>query len=295
MIKSMSILKLKGFIMKEKNSKTGLIVFLVALVVCIGAAVYIGKTLYERWEEQKAYEELKNQVATTTEKKEEVVISTEFTGEMDGAAVDIPDDVLNDAKDNPVDFEKLQSYNKELVAWVRVPNTNIDYPVGRHEGEDQSYYLSHDMYQDEAYAGCIYMEDINSPDFTDPNTIFYGHNMKNGSMFKTLHLFEDKKFFDKQRYFYVYTPGHILIYEIFAAYDVDDIYIPGAYNFCSTDEDFQRYLDDIMTMRSMGANMIDGLELDLTDRILTMSTCIGGQPDRRYLVQGVLRDDVESK
>ena len=122
--------------------------------------------------------------------------------------------------DIPVDFEALQAENPDIYAWITIPGTNVDYPILQLEG-DNGYYLNHSVDGAGSIAGAIFTEDYNSKDFTDPNTIIYGHNMKNGSMFRTLHNYSDREFFDNNRDITIYMPDKILHYTIFAAYLYD--------------------------------------------------------------------------
>ena len=78
------------------------------------------------------------------------------------------------------------------------------------------------MYKGDRFAGCIYTESGNSKNFTDPNTVVYGHNMRNGSMFQNLHYYEDPEFFEQNPFVYIYTEDKIRIYEVFASYIYDD-------------------------------------------------------------------------
>lgn len=105
--------------------------------------------------------------------------------------------------DIPVDFEALQAENPDIYAWITIPGTNVDYPILQREG-DNGYYLNHSVDGAGSIAGAIFTEDYNSKDFTDPNTIIYGHNMKNGSMFRTLHNYSDREFFDNNRDITIY-------------------------------------------------------------------------------------------
>lgn len=276
--------------MEEKKSKLPIVLLCIAaLIICVVCAVYVGVTLYTRYAENKDYEQLKKEVVTLEE-----VQNATFTGEQDGDAPELPSDVSVDTEKNSVDFDKLTAYNSELVAWIQIPNTQVDYPVARHDEGDQEYYLYHNMYQEPAYSGCIYMENTNAGDFSDNNTILYGHNMKNGSMFRGLHEFENSDFFEENQNIYVYTPGHKLTYQIFAAYTTDATKLTLAYDF-SKQEVYERYIEGVLNIRSMDANIREGVTVTGEDKMITLSTCIGGQPDKRYLVQGVLIDDTETE
>jgi sortase B len=215
----------------------------------------------------------------------EEIETAEFTGEMDGEAAKLKDDFFVDME-NPIDFNVLQEENPDIYAWIRIPDTNIDYPIAQREGDD-SYYLTHDMYQEVRFAGCIYTEDCNSKDFMDPNTLIYGHNMKNGSMFQNLHLFEDEEFFEEHPDVYIYTPDGVLKYTIFAAYTYDNRHIMNSFDF-DDKEVFKEYLEEIFKVRSMDAQIRQNVEVTVEDHIITLATCVGGAPQNRYLVQAVL-------
>ena len=100
--------------------------------------------------------------------------------------------------DNPKNFAKLQKQNPDIHAWISIPGTNIDYPILQ-SGDDtpEDFYLNHGTNKKYLYAGSIYTQRRNSTDFSDPNTVIYGHNMKNGSMFGTLKKYRDVNYFNK--------------------------------------------------------------------------------------------------
>jgi sortase B len=185
----------------------------------------------------------------------------------------------------PVDFDALKEINEEIYAWITVPGTDVDYPVLQ-SSTDDGFYLDHDVNKESAFAGAIYSEQKNAKDFSDPNTVLYGHNMKNGSMFASLHRFEDREFFDENREILVYTPDHIYHYEIFAAYTYDNRHLLNSFDFEDPDV-FRDYLEEIYSIRAMNAFFLDDPIVTNEDKILTLSTC-NGNSEARYLVQGVL-------
>lgn len=185
----------------------------------------------------------------------------------------------------PVDFVELKKKNPDIYAWINVPGTSVDYPVLRREG-DNSYYLNHTVDKKSSVYGSIYTEDYNDKDFADFNTVVYGHNMKNGSMFGTLKKYRDKTFFEQNQYINVYMPGRIMKYQIFAAYVWDNRHILLSLDF--TNEDIREaYINMIFSTRKMNANIDRDLPVTKDDRIITLSTCTGND-EERYLVQGVL-------
>lgn len=283
----------------EKKKKT--VWKIIKWISILGAVGCLGFAGWYRWSEvqtQKEYEALQAQMAEQMEKEQqekeqqytlEEIQGAEFTGEIevDVSAPEIPEGILQEAADNPVDFAQLKEINAELYAWIRIPGTQIDYPVAQHQGEDQSFYLHHDMYQNPRFSGCIYSENLNKQDFTDPVTVLYGHNMKNGSMFQNLHQFRKQEFFDEHQYIYVYTPEKTYIYQIFAVYPYDDRHILKSFDF-SDEQVLADYLKDCQNPHSMEALVRSDVELTTDMPILTLSTCIGGRTEERLLVQAVL-------
>lgn len=260
------------------------------LVTIVGGSGYGCWYYYNAFQQEKEKGKLDQEVKKTTLADIEAL---EFTGIMDGDEPDIPDNIATEDGNNPIDFEKLQSYNEELYAWIYIPNTKIDYPVAQHDGEND-FYLKHNMYGEPEFAGTIYSEKYNKKDFSDVNTVLYGHNMRNGSMFQNLHLFKEADFFDENQYVYIYTPSHRLTYHIFAAYEYDDRHLLNSFDF-SDKKVYASYLEDIFDVRSMSANIRQDENVTEDDKILTLSTCVGGNTSARYLVQAVLIKDEKTK
>ena len=195
--------------------------------------------------------------------------------------------------DNPIDFATLQAQNPDIYAWIKVPGTKVDYAVFRSNDKPEDFYLNHDINGKYKFAGSIYSQMLNSADFTDPNTILYGHNMNNGSMFASLHKFRNADFFNENKYIYVYTPGHILTYTIYSAYRYDNRHILYSFDF-SNQQVFADYIEMTKNPKSTIVNVRQDVEVTAQDRIITLSTCITND-NYRYLVQGVLTDDKKTK
>jgi sortase B len=140
------------------------------------------------------------------------------------------------------------------------------------------------------------MESYNAGDFSDRDTILYGHNMADGSMFAGLHKFEDSSFFAKHKTIYVYTPNSIKTYRIYSAYEYDDRHINNSFNHFIDDDVFQEYIDySLNPTSSLLSNVRKGSKVSINDKLITLSTCTNSRPNNRYLVQGVLIKDEETK
>ena len=248
-----------------------------AALVCAGIGV--SRYLEEAWAGRN-YEALRDQV------KKEIPQPTEApenggTGESKTASESSGKPV-----EIPIDFETLTRENPDVYAWIQIPGTQVDYPILQ-SSEDDSYYLTHTIDGEEKTEGAIYTEQLNNKDFTDPNTVIYGHNMRNESMFGSLHWYEDREFFDENRELTIYLPDKILHYRIFAAYVYDNRHILQSFDFTNKTE-YQGYLDSIFALKSVSNNIDTSAEVGSDDRIVTLSTCNAGRDEERYLVQAVL-------
>lgn len=181
-----------------------------------------------------------------------------------------------------VDFDALAAVNNEVVAWIIVPKTPINYPVLR--GQSNQKYLT--LAYDGSYnsLGSIFMDYRNSADLSDNNTIIYGHNTKNKSMFGSLNDFVNQDVFDAARYIYVFTPEKVAIYEIFSTYITDAYSDSYQLQFDGDDS----YVDFLQKMQSQSL-FKTGVELSGEDKIITLSTCTSSN-DRleRIVVHGKL-------
>ena len=189
-----------------------------------------------------------------------------------------------DAEPKPpidVDFAALKSVNEDVVGWIYVEALdNISYPIV--QGKDNEMYLHQTYEKNYNFAGTLFVDYENSGDFSDCNTLIYGHNMKNGSMFGHLKKFvEDQGLYNKSRYFWILTPDKNYRYEIISAYTTgvdSDTYTL----FKGPGEEFQNYLE---TIRGYSEIQTDPGELTIKDKIVTLSTCTGNE-STRFVVQG---------
>ena len=210
--------------------------------------------------------------------------------ETDGSETEMTEPPLDiEIPEKTLDWDALRKKykNQDIYAWIYIPGTAIDYPVLQHPTDD-SHYLNYNLNGSKGYPGCIYTEKINSKNFTDFNTIMYGHNMRNGTMFASLHYFETQSFFDSYPYIFVYREDQVLVYEVFAAYKRDDKHILYAYDF-ETETGRQEYLDEVLSEEEIARHR--ETELTTNSHILTLSTCIRGEATKRYLVQAKLLNE----
>ena len=177
-----------------------------------------------------------------------------------------------------IDFEKLKKQNSDTVGYIKVKNTNIDYVVV--QTNNNSYYLNHNFKKEKNKAGWIFLDYRNKLDGTDKNTIIYGHNMKDGSMFETLSNVLQKWWYeDSNNYIVTFTTEEkTFMYQVFSTYDIknEDYYIKTKFN---SDNDYEKFLKTIKSR----SNHDYGIELTKDDTILTLSSCLGAGEKRVVL------------
>lgn len=241
----------------EKYVKIGIAVVVVAAVAIVGGILYTGGT-----------------------KGEKSVESQELN--LDG----------NKKKkvDIPVDFDEFKAVNEDVYAFIEIPGTKVSYPIL--QSVDGSVdYLNITMEKTEGLPGSIYTENINSRDFREINTIIYGHDMNDGTMFGSLHNYDDEAFFREHSEIDIYLPDEAIKYNIYAAVVFDDRYLPLSYNF-DTLEGRAQFITDIKAFGQGPAHFNDEFTPTEKDSMITLSTCIGDQPSNRWLIIGV-RDEEE--
>lgn len=274
-------MKPRSVIMSRQNSKKpkkkGDIVLTLALIVAVAVFCFAAYNLFHIYTEYKKGTDEYNHI--------EQMAVTERAPESTEEA--------SDTEQGPqppfdVDFAALQGVNPDVVGWIYIEALDgISYPVV--QGEDNEEYLHTTYEKNYNFAGTIFIDYENSRDFSDCNTLVYGHNMKNGSMFGRLKNFsEDQTTYEKSKYFWIFTPEKDYRYEIISAYTTgvnSDTYTL----FKGPGDEFQEYLD---TIKGYSEIETDDTELTIKDRIVTLSTCTGNDATR-YVVQGRLADSVD--
>lgn len=182
-----------------------------------------------------------------------------------------------------VDFDKLMEMNSDTIGWIRFhPEPSIiNYPVV--QGNDNDLYLHKTFSSNENTLGAIFLDVNNNSDFTDGNSIIYGHRMKDGSMFRQLEEYKEKSFWEDNPYFYIYTPyGTEITYQIYSVGVVEDTADTYTISFAN-DEEFQEFIDYTFST----ADYETGVEVTTDDQIVTLSTCTASSDEHRFVVHGV--------
>lgn len=273
----------------------------VALLVVVGVMAYSWMVTRQAQAEYDRLAEKVNQLQDKLDDNRIMMPEETQTETMETSESMIPEEETESTREDSLaqlgvdpplknlEWEALKQVNPDIYAWICIPGTQVDYPILQHPSDD-SYYLKYNMNGTRGYPGCIYTEKLNEKDFTDFNTVLYGHNMRNQTMFASLHDFEEGDFFANNPYIYVYTKDEVLVYEIFAAWLADDAHILKNNDF-STEQGRAAYLADILKNYSSSGNMRNDLEVTTDSHILTLSTCMKRKPHNRFLVQAVLLNE----
>lgn len=181
-----------------------------------------------------------------------------------------------------INLAALREVNEDVVGWIMIPDTRIQYPIM--QGEDNDFYLKHTWEGEENFAGSVFMEYRNTPDFTDYNTILYAHNMTNGSMFADLKRYSTQQFWAKHPYVYLVSDAGVYRYEVFSSYKAD---IDGSTYGLSFQQEKTRtnFLLDALKNSRIDMAVIP----EMQDRVLTLSTCSGMDYDTRWVVHARLK------
>lgn len=245
----------------------------ILLCVIIGSVSYIGYYYWTQSKNEKIYKEMQKEVIKPERVKET---------DPEVAQAEIP-----------IDFAQLQAQNPDIYAWIQIEGTNINYPIVQ-SAVDNEYYLNHTVEGQEGYPGSIYTENWNTKTFTDFNTVIYGHDMKDGSMFQNLHNYADASYMQQHPQVVIYTPEKKFTYEIFAAVVYDDRHVLHSFDYAFADQR-QAFLDSIYNARNLGNVIREDVSVNTENRIVTLSTCMTGQDDKRFLVEAVLISEEDGR
>jgi sortase B len=182
-------------------------------------------------------------------------------------------------------FKELQALNAEVFAWISVYGTSIDYPVT--QGPDNMKYVNTSAEGQYSLSGSIFLDSDNSKDFSDFNSILYGHHMAKNTMFGDIDLFAEKKVFDSHRYGNMFFDNKDHGLEFFAfvhcdAYDsaIFTAGVEGKYR--------QAYLDGLLEKAMYKRD----INVTVDDNIVLLSTCSSSSTNGRDILAGRLSDEV---
>ena len=228
----------------------------VAVLLILGSGGYLLWNHYNQSRSERIYEELASEAAVSSE---------------------APDVETEEEYESPIDFESLWSINEDVVGWLRIPDTAIDYPI-LHDLESNDTYLYTDIEGNHSPSGSNYLDCDNEADFSDLHNVIYGHHMKDGTMFKDVMKFREQEFLEEHQTAYIYLPDREIEMRPYACLYTDSSGIRRKTKFDS-EEEFQAYVTE-MTKNS-STYVIPDQEIG---RLFSLVTCSYEFDDARTIL-----------
>ena len=206
------------------------------------------------------------------------------------------DDILSDIKvdetqitetktEKMLQLEELKKENNDIVAWLEIPNTKINYPVL--QTSDNEYYMKHNYKKEKSGDGSIFLDKDYNWDIPSSNLLIYGHNNKNGNMFQDLLKYEDENYYKEHPTIQFTTVNEDCTYEIIAVFK-SRVYYKSEQNVfryyffinAENEEEYNYYVDE-----SKKSSLYDtGKTAEYGEQLLTLSTCEYSQEDGRFVI-----------
>ncbi len=259
----------------QKNYKKNLLLVISAALL-IFSIMGMGFRWRDQYNNEKAVDEAR-QIASEAREGEPAVLE-EMHQEED---LDLDIEIEIEAPKEVLPFiQDLQERNPDVVGWIELEGTEIDYPIV--QAEDNDYYLKRDWLGQDNSAGAIFMDFRNDPEGLEErktHTILYGHHRQDGSMFQNLVNYKEEEYFRENPTFEVTDQYGTHTFEIFSVYitTIDFYFIETRF---PEDEDFEGFLDSIIERRKFDTDV----EVTAEDHLLTLSTCTYEYDDARFVV-----------
>lgn len=232
------------------------ILLIIFIIIFISSGIIVGKWYYDTSKTESKYENLAETMIKIENNNEEKV------------------------ENEKIDFDELKKINSDVIGWIKIDNTTINYPIV--QSIDNEYYLKKDIYKEYDQCGSIFMDYKNKINFTDKNTVIYGHHIKKGIMFADLvNIYNGN--LGNNIDIYVTNPEKTMTFKVFSSYETE----PEDYstNTGITEKEFS---DFIKTLKQKSKRAFD-CEFENTDKILTLSTC-NSTGKKRVLVHAALTE-----
>ena len=182
-----------------------------------------------------------------------------------------------------VDFDALRAENPDVIGWLYCPDTPINYPVV--QGTDNAFYLHRRLDGSKNSAGTLFMDYRNADDGSEWNSVIYGHNMNNGSMFGTLTDYEAQAYFDAHPELYWLTPERNYVIQLAAGFTTAaDAELYTA--FCPEEAERAHMIETWLA----DSDFVSGIVPEPRDQLVTCSTCAYDYQNARYVLIGVLKE-----
>lgn len=204
-------------------------------------------------------------------------IQDQYKDNLQGSKAEVADNQVRPQ------FQSLLDINPNIVGWLTIDNTKIDYPIL--QSSDNNHYLDRDYKEDISKSGSVFMDFRNQAESLDKQTIIYGHQMKDGSMFGQLDKFLDEDFFSQNKDFQFDTISESYKVEVFSVYVTTT-----DFNYIETDFSTNEEYVDFIELIKGKSNIPTDIQVTEKDNIITLSTCndLQDPEDGRLVLHGKL-------
>lgn len=241
-----------------KKANPWKIVTVIASIILVGALAALAVIGFSYWQGQNEYAKLRN-----------------------GAGLNVDD--ANGLAKMSADWDTLRAENPDVVGWVNMPNTPIDYPVV--QGKDNEFYLNHSFSGEQnwlATYGTIFLDCTNNAQFKDESNVLYGHHMNDGSMFAEIDKMTNQEAFDKNSTYYILTPEGNYRLRTFAMVITDGSDAIVETNFANMAKKVA-YIQDKLDRSVVSGTNLSAVELAKA-KLFVMSTCDYSRGDGRAIL-----------
>ena len=300
--------QMRSEVPKKRNKKMSILlgavsaVFVVGAVVCIGLAFHEkseDKEIVEMWDNVKTIADVEETVdtinpnvatASSSDGTEDEVTATVVA--EDGTEIVLKEKYSKSPMDRKIDWDALSEINSDIVAWVYIPGTGVDYPILQEQTFGKSFYLTHNVYKVSQKSGAIFIPKQQHDSDIDFHTLIYGHHMKNGSMFGILTNYKKKEFYDTHKYIYIYYPDRT---EKWGIWTVEHVLEDDKVYMIPYMDGSAEYTDLINHLEEKSLYETDYFGINNRQRTLTLSTCDHVRKSSegesgRFVVNAVLLD-----
>lgn len=259
--------------------KSVYIAVIALLVVAFGiSAFYLGNYFWEGKKSEDRYNELSQMVQNA---------ATEAAQSAAGVSPTTPQKNLLAAEDILPDYQELHEMNPDVVGWLKIEGTPIDYPVMQSSMEEKNFYLYRDFDKKDSRRGSLYAReecDVLTP---GDNVTIYGHNMKDGSMFASLLQYDEKEAWEKNSLIFFNTLNEYHVYKIFAVFKTTAALGEG-FSFhkmenAANADDFNKFIAKCKELSFYDTGIIP----TYGDKVICLCTCEYTLSDGRFIVAAV--------
>ncbi len=211
---------------------------------------------------------------------------------IEETAFPVPEESVDDETEKEIkeskdetgfDYDSLAEINSDCIGWICIEDTEIDYPVM--QTSDNEYYLHRNFYQEYAACGAIFMDCRNDIARTQEHLILYGHQMKDGSMFKQLNGYKDKAFWEMHPEITLYLKNEKYVYDVAAVFITNDQKSGDYYDYLHSETRNQQ----MEYLKNMAAYQLYDTDIKVhgSDELLSLSTCEYSSKNGRLIVLAV--------